>query len=183
MSMFRFHDWEERLDFFLYANCVSTKRVNHLECQCCVPEQCTSAPTSELTFLVFSGFTLCPSSCIDNRRCFYSDDLCCWDFIWISVGFLCFTVLSSSNVILTKLHTPTRATLFKPKAGINEILICMNYHDLNDKLNCNFHTFRPVIPFGFLLSLFPQAWGFPAKLYQRLDENQRIQHQKVVDRG
>lgn len=38
----------------------------------------------------------------------------------------------------------------KPKAGINEILICMNYHDLNDKLNCNFHTFRPVIPFGFL---------------------------------
>lgn len=73
--------------------------------------------------------------------------------------FLCYCMLLchhtfSSRVNLTRLHTPTRATPFKPKAGINEILICMNYHDLNDKLNCNFHTFRPVIPFGFLLSLF-----------------------------
>lgn len=31
----------------------------------------------------------------------------------------------------------------------------MNYHSLNDKLNCNFHTFCPVIPFGFIQSLSP----------------------------
>lgn len=95
----------------------------------------------------------------------------------------CTIARSSAHVILTRLHTPTRETPFKPKAGIIKILICMNYHDPNDKLNCNFHTFRPVIPFGFFLSPLLQAWGFRAKLYQRLHENQRNQHQKVRDHG
>lgn len=75
-------------------------------------------------------------------------------FLWRLPCASCATAQSSSHVTLKRLHTPIRETPFKPKAGINEILICMNYHDLNDKLNCNFHTFRPVIPFGLLLSHF-----------------------------
>lgn len=72
---------------------------------------------------------------------------------YLAVCFLC------NHIILfawdpDKTAHPYKSNTIKPKARINEILICMNYHDLNDKLNCNFHTFGPVIPFGFLLSLF-----------------------------
>lgn len=44
----------------------------------------------------------------------------------------------------------------------------MNYHDLNDKLKCNFHTLRPLIPIWISASpffkIFLQAWGFWANL-------------------
>lgn len=61
--------------------------------------------------------------------------------------------LPSSHVTLRRLLIPIRGSSFKPKAGINEIVICMNCHDLNDKLNCNFHTFHPVIPSGHCLAI------------------------------
>lgn len=61
--------------------------------------------------------------------------------------------LPSSHVTLRRLLIPIRESSFKPKAGINEILICMNCHDLNDKLNCNFRMFHPVIPSGYCLAI------------------------------
>jgi len=77
---------------------------------------------------------------------------------------------------------PQEKRHLNPRPEINEILICMNYHDLNDKLKCNFHTFHPVIPFGFLPSLYPAGLG--ATRRSRIKkENQRIQSQKVADHG
>lgn len=93
------------------------------------------------------------------------------------------TTLPLLRMILTRLHTPKRATSFKPKAGINEILICMNYHDLNDKLNCNFHTFRPVIPFGFLLSLFCWLGAAEPSHIKDLMKTRGFSIKKVVDHG
>lgn len=48
-----------------------------------------------------------------------------------------------------------------PRPELIKSSVCMNYHIPRDELKCNFHTFHPVIPLGFIFNVLFTGLGIP----------------------